>query len=256
MRRWDLQREADPSKGAQKVRPWQCAGPDWPEAAAHPACHKPSQLLLLLFKFGPAMDKTASMSRMVGFFFFLKEEALEWPSHPGTVSRGGPGPEKGQEGPFYEPLPLHIPPLSCTSAFPRGRGFEREETGIVTWTKLLKKKTNLAVFHLEAFSRSQEGQGAEVPGRAGGRGPELHPALSADAPFAPRGPGWPSPFPGSTDATRWVGRADPRPFHGPLALLFPPAVPLPCLGAGDSHPPADPTERETGFAHPGPSSWP
>lgn len=140
MRRWDLQREADPSKGAQKVRPWQCAGPDWPEAAAHPACHKPSQLLLLLFKFGPAMDKTASMSRMVGFFFFLKEEALEWPSHPGTVSRGGPGPEKGQEGPFYEPLPLHIRPLSCTSAFPRGRGFEREETGIVTWTKLLKKK--------------------------------------------------------------------------------------------------------------------
>lgn len=71
----------------------------------------------------------------------MKEEALEWPSHPGTVSRGGPGPEKGQEGPFYEPLPLHIPPLSCTSAFPRGRGFEREETGIVTWTKLLKNKT-------------------------------------------------------------------------------------------------------------------
>lgn len=102
---WDLQREADASTGAQKVRPQQRPG------------RKPFRLLLLLFKLSPAMDKMALMSQMVGFFFFFLE-ALEWPvtqarCHVETR------PEKGREGSFYKPLSLHTHPPSCTSAFPR-----------------------------------------------------------------------------------------------------------------------------------------
>lgn len=83
-RGWDLQREADASTGAQKVRPQQRPG------------RKPFRLLLLLFKLSPAMDKMALMSQMVVFFFFFLKEALEWPvtqarCHVETQAREGAG---------------------------------------------------------------------------------------------------------------------------------------------------------------------
>lgn len=37
-----------------------------------------------------------------------------------------PRPEKGREGPFYEPLPLHVRPPSRTSAFPEDGASEEK----------------------------------------------------------------------------------------------------------------------------------
>lgn len=99
--------------------------------------------------------------------------------HPGTVSRGDPGPRRGGRVPFISLCP-YTPTRPAVPLPSPGRGFEREGTGIVTWTKLLKKNKKLDSVSsqglFQGLRRARELRFVaplvlKVVGRASGRGP-------------------------------------------------------------------------------------